>query len=118
MLPVLLILPDITIRGSSACGSRDALRLYGWAKKHAAAGTRRVTLEETRKNLGLESVKDADGNIIREAPLAVWANFRERARRGEIEYIHRALARVSRADESKARRLKADDWRLHLRNQA
>ena len=29
--------------------------------------------------LGLESVKDEAGNVIREAPLAVWANFRQRA---------------------------------------
>ena len=29
--------------------------------------------------LGLESVKDADGNITREAPLSVWANLRQRA---------------------------------------
>jgi hypothetical protein len=29
--------------------------------------------------LGLESVRDAAGNIIREAPLAVWANLRQRA---------------------------------------
>ena len=29
--------------------------------------------------LGLESVKDATGNIIQEAPLAVWANLRQRA---------------------------------------
>jgi plasmid replication initiation protein len=28
---------------------------------------------------GLESVKDAAGNIIQEAPLPVWANFRQRA---------------------------------------
>jgi Initiator Replication protein len=32
-----------------------------------------------RKVLGLESVKDASGNIIQEAPLPVWANFRQRA---------------------------------------
>jgi hypothetical protein len=32
-----------------------------------------------RKVFGLESVKDADGNIIQEAPLTVWANFRQRA---------------------------------------
>jgi len=36
-------------------------------------------LEQLRKVLGLESVKDADGNIIRRAPLPVWANFRQRA---------------------------------------
>jgi plasmid replication initiation protein len=29
--------------------------------------------------LGLESVKDAAGNIIKEAPLPVWANLRQRA---------------------------------------
>ena len=29
--------------------------------------------------LGLDSVKDADGNVVREARLAAWANFRQRA---------------------------------------
>ena len=29
--------------------------------------------------LGLESTKDADGNVIREAPLPIWANFQQRA---------------------------------------
>ena len=29
--------------------------------------------------LRLESVKDVDGNIIQEAPLPIWANFRQRA---------------------------------------
>jgi len=28
---------------------------------------------------GLESIKDADGNVIQEAPLRVWANFQQRA---------------------------------------
>jgi len=59
--------------------SKYAIRLYAWAKKYVSAGTRRISLEKLRKVLGLESVKDADGNIIREAPLAVWANFRQRA---------------------------------------
>jgi hypothetical protein len=36
-------------------------------------------LEQLRKVLGLESVKDADRNIIQEAPLPVWANLRQRA---------------------------------------
>jgi hypothetical protein len=31
------------------------------------------------KLLGLESVKDAAGNVIREPPLPIWANFRQRA---------------------------------------
>jgi hypothetical protein len=36
-------------------------------------------LEQLRNVLGLESVKDAEGNVIQEAPLPVWANFRQRA---------------------------------------
>jgi plasmid replication initiation protein len=61
--------------------SRYALRLYSWAKKYVTVRTKRISLslEQLRKVLGLESVKDADGNIIQEAPLAVWANFRQRA---------------------------------------
>ena len=29
--------------------------------------------------LGLDSVKDTAGNVLREAPLAAWPNFRQRA---------------------------------------
>jgi hypothetical protein len=36
-------------------------------------------LEDLRKVLGLESVKDAEGNVIQEARLPIWANFRQRA---------------------------------------
>jgi len=32
-----------------------------------------------RTVLGLDPLKDADGNVIREARLAAWANFRQRA---------------------------------------
>lgn len=59
--------------------SQYALRLYGWAQKHLTAGTKRISLEEFRKVLGLESIKDADGKIIQEAPLQLWPNFRQRA---------------------------------------
>jgi plasmid replication initiation protein len=59
--------------------SQYALRLYGWAKNYVSAGTKRISLEQLRKILGLESVKDADGSIIRRAPLQVWANLRQRA---------------------------------------
>jgi plasmid replication initiation protein len=59
--------------------SQYALRLYSWAQKYVKVGTRRVSLEQLRKVLGLESVKDADGKIIQEAPLQLWANFRQRA---------------------------------------
>jgi len=32
-------------------------------------GKKRISLEQLRKVLGLESVKDADGNVIKDAPL-------------------------------------------------
>jgi plasmid replication initiation protein len=58
--------------------SKYAVRLYEWAK-HAAGGTKRITVEDIRKLFGLELVKDADGKIVRESPLAVWGNLRQRA---------------------------------------
>jgi plasmid replication initiation protein len=58
--------------------SQYAIRLYDWAKRFLTDGTKRISLPELRKVLGLESVKDAAGNIIREAPLPVWANLRQR----------------------------------------
>ena len=65
--------------GNIGLRSQYAIRLYSWAQKYVTAGTKRVSLEELRKVLGLESVKDAGGNVIQEAPLPVWANFRQRA---------------------------------------
>jgi plasmid replication initiation protein len=59
--------------------SRYALRLYSWAKKYVASGAKRISLEQLRKVLGLDSVTDVDGNVIQEAPLQVWANLRQRA---------------------------------------
>ena len=57
----------------------EARTLNGWAKNYVSAGTKRISLEQLRKVLGLDSVRDADGNIIRRAPLPVWANLRQRA---------------------------------------
>jgi plasmid replication initiation protein len=59
--------------------SQYSIRLYSWAKKYASVGKKRISLEDLRKVLGLESVKDAEGNVIQEAPLSLWANFRQRA---------------------------------------
>jgi hypothetical protein len=39
--------------------SRYALRLYSWAKQYVTAGSKRISLEELRKILGLGSIKDA-----------------------------------------------------------
>jgi hypothetical protein len=59
--------------------SRYSIRLYASAKKHVLDRTKRISLEDLRKLLGLELVKDADGNMVQEAPLSLWANFRQRA---------------------------------------
>jgi hypothetical protein len=48
-------------------------------KNMSRPGTKRISVEQLRKVLGLESVKHADGNVVQEAPLPVWANFRQRA---------------------------------------
>ena len=86
--------------------SQYALRLYDWAKDHLS-GTKRITLEQLRTVLGLDSVKDADGNVIREARLAAWANFRQRALNIAIAEINAktdlniALKSVEKADHSR-----------------
>jgi Initiator Replication protein len=64
---------------NAALRSQYSLRLYSWAKKYAGDGARTISLEELRRVFGLESVKNAQGNVIKEAPLPVWANFQQRA---------------------------------------
>jgi plasmid replication initiation protein len=65
--------------GNAGLRSQYALRLYGWAKKYAEDGAKTISLEELRRVFGLESIKDAEGNVIKEAPLPIWANFQQRA---------------------------------------
>jgi hypothetical protein len=64
--------------GNIGLRSQYALRLYSWARKYVAVGVKRITVEQLRKVLGLELVKDLSGNVIQEAPLPVCANFRQR----------------------------------------
>jgi hypothetical protein len=59
--------------------SQYSLRLYSWAKKYVKDGASTISLEELRRVFGLESIKDAEGNVIHEAPLPIWANFQQRA---------------------------------------
>jgi replication initiator protein len=90
--------------------SQYALRLYSWAKQYAAAGTKSVTLEELRKVFGLESIKDADGNVIQEPPLPIWANFRQRALDIAIMQINQKTdlrIKLSSIERSKHRRVVA-----------
>ena len=74
-------LPEYVSQKPANLGLRSqyAIRLYGWAKKNVSDGKKRISLEDLRKVLGLESVKDAEGNVIQKAPLPIWANFRQRA---------------------------------------
>ena len=69
--------------------SQYSLRLYNWAKKYATVGSKRVSLDRLRKVLGLESIRDAEGNMIQEAPLPVWANLRQRALDTAISEINK-----------------------------
>jgi plasmid replication initiation protein len=88
--------------------SQYAIRLYGWAKKYASVGTKRISLEQLRKVLALESVKDADGNIIKEAPLRIWANLRQRALDLAIREINRKTdlnIAIASVEKSKHRRV-------------
>jgi plasmid replication initiation protein len=73
-------LPDMEQKlGNAGLRSQYALRLYDWAKKYVEDGAKTVSLDDLRRAFGLESVKDAEGNIIKEAPLPIWANFQQRA---------------------------------------
>ena len=90
--------------------SQYAIRLYGWAKKYVTVGTKRISLPQLRKVLGLESVKDADGKIIKDAPLPVWANFRQRALDTAISEINRKTdlnVALKWLEQSKYRRVTA-----------
>jgi plasmid replication initiation protein len=85
------LLLDSLAQKPAAIGLRSkyAIRLYAWAKSQGSTGRKRVTLDELRTVLGLDSIKDTDGNVIREAPLAAWANFRNRALYMAIRQINK-----------------------------
>jgi plasmid replication initiation protein len=79
---------------NAALRSRYALRLYSWAKKYAEDGAKTISLEELRKVFGLQSVKDAAGNVISEAPLSLWANFQQPA-------LNLAIAQINKKTDLK-----------------
>jgi plasmid replication initiation protein len=91
---------------NAALRSQYSLRLYNWAKKYVEDGARTISLEELRRVFGVASVKDADGNVIREAPLPVWANFQQRAL--DVDEINKKTdlkIKVSSLERSKQRRV-------------
>ena len=105
-------LPEYMAKKPANTGLRSqyALRLYGWAKNHVKAGTTSISLEDLRKVLGLESIKDAEGNVIQEPPLPIWANFRQRALDTAILEINKKTdlgIKLSSIERSKHRRVVA-----------
>jgi hypothetical protein len=48
-------------------------------EKVRAVGKKRISLEDLRKVLELEVVKDGAGSVIQQPPLSLWANLRQRA---------------------------------------
>ena len=105
-------LPEYMAKKPANTGLRSqyALRLYGWAKNQVKAGATSISLEDLRKVLGLESIKDADGNVIQEPPLPIWANFRQRALDTAILEINKKTdlgIKLSSIERSKHRRVVA-----------
>ncbi len=105
-------LPDDIEQKPTATGLRSqyAFRLYNWAKKYVEDGAKTITLEEVRRVFGLESVKDAEGNVIQEAPLPVWANFQQRALDVAIAQINKKTdlrIKLAGIERSKHRRVVA-----------
>jgi hypothetical protein len=49
--------------GNIGLRSQYALRLYSWAKKYVTARTKRISLEQLRKVLGLESLPEIAGQL-------------------------------------------------------
>jgi plasmid replication initiation protein len=105
-------LPEYMAQKPANTGLRSqyALRLYGWAKKHVGSGTLSISLEDLRKILGLESSKDMSGKFIKEPPLPIWANFRQRALDVAIAEINKKTdleIKLKSIERSKYRRVVA-----------
>jgi hypothetical protein len=66
-------LPERVAKEPANIGLRSqySIRLYSWVKKYASVGKKWISLEELRKVLGLESVKNAEGKVVQEPPLPV-----------------------------------------------
>jgi plasmid replication initiation protein len=104
-------LPDMEKQpGNAALRSQYAIRLYSWAKKYAEDGAKTISLEELRRVFGLESIKDAEGNVIKKAPLPIWANFQQRALSVAIREVNAKTdlkIKLASVDHEKQRRVVA-----------
>jgi plasmid replication initiation protein len=75
-------------RASVKLASQYSIRLYEWAWNWRHVGLKRVSIPHIRKVLGVDEVRDAQGNIISEKCLVHWPNLKQRA-------IDRALHEIN-----------------------
>ncbi len=77
-----------TERASVKLASQYSIRLYEWAWKWRNVGLKRVSIPHIRKVLGVDEVRDAQGNVVSEKCLVHWPNLKQRA-------IDRALHEIN-----------------------
>ena len=75
-------------RASVKLASQYSIRLYEWAWKWRHVALKRVSIPQIRKVLGVDEVRDAQGNVISEKCLVHWPNLKQRA-------IDRALHEIN-----------------------
>jgi plasmid replication initiation protein len=68
--------------------SQYSIRLYEWAWKWRNIGLKRISIPQIRRVLGVDEVRDPQGNIISEKCLVHWPNLKQRA-------IDRALNEIN-----------------------
>ena len=75
-------------RSSVKLASQYSIRLYEWAWKWRNVGLKRISIPKIRQVLGVDEVRDAQGNIVSEKCLVHWPNLKQRA-------IDRALHEIN-----------------------
>jgi len=75
-------------RSSVKLASQYSIRLYEWAWKWRNVGLKRISIPKIRTVLGVDEVRDAQGNIVSEKCLVHWPNLKQRA-------IDRALHEIN-----------------------
>lgn len=75
-------------RAAVKLASQYSIRLYEWAWKWRQVNLKRISIPKLRKVLGVDEVRDAQGNIVSEKCLVHWPNLKQRA-------IDRALQEIN-----------------------
>ncbi len=76
-------------RASVKLASQYSIRLYEWAWRWRHVGLKRISIPQIRKILGVDEVRDAEGNVVSERCLVHWPNLKQRA-------IDRALQEINK----------------------